>query len=219
MRANWFKAASVLSGFIFVVGCTGNKSEIAAPSAKSPALKGSSANVSHCSQEDLAAFDRNEGTLVDLDREDLPKGLFLASVSEMLIEKRGDSGQMIQTRLVLSEQAGDADPQVVCAENPEKLGIDFQTAISAVVKFDTRGFTQGTGLTTRQFFVHTDRSGYGAIFSTPRNQSTTNIKQALSNSNALFQVFKTGENELMIKYMRERDGIRTRLLTRLQIVE
>lgn len=198
-----------------IVGCTSARNEAGLPSANDSSAK--AVGSAKCSSDDVASFEKSEGTLVDLEREEIPKGLYLAAQSTLLVEKKFD-GATGAARFMVREEPGKSEAKVICAENPERLGPEMQTAVAAVVKFDTSVSNQSRGLTTRQFLAFVGKNGYGVVLSTAKNEAAIDLKTALANSNAVTQIFKLSERSFAIRYFRERDGVKTRVLTRFDLV-
>lgn len=176
----------------------------------------SSTASANCSPEDLAAFEIPDSDPIDLDREMLPRGLYLATVSEMILEKKSEQ---VPVRLIVRESAsGKLNRDVVCAEGVSRLGSDFEMAITGAVKFETGNTTQGGELTLRQFQVFTDKGDYGVVVSTPKAAARgLNLKQAMSGS-AVGQLFKIDDRNYVLRFTREKDGVRARLQVRLEFI-
>ncbi len=217
--------ALLLSGVALLasgnLACTGEKPgsmpQIKAPDREGPtkalATKG---EAPICSPEEINAFERQEGEVVDLDRESLPAGLFLATVSEILVEKRNE---MSISRMLVREQVGAKAAEIVCAEGTDKFGQDFELSLAGLVKFDTTEKPQGSGFTLRQFYLYQDKSGYGVVLSNPRlNPANAELKKLVKGVFANGQLSRLNENEYVLRYARERDAVRARLQIRLELV-
>jgi hypothetical protein len=173
-----------------------------------------------CSTEELAAFERNDGEVIDLDRESLPRGLFLATASEMLIEKKSDAGA---ARALIREVIGGKGAEISCSENVEKLGQDFDMVMTGLVKFETTERPLGSGFVSRQFFFFQDKNGYGVVLSNPKPTSqsldqTTDLRKYLRGGVPAGQLVRLSERAYLLRYLRERDGVRARLLVRLELI-
>lgn len=171
-----------------------------------------------CSAEEAALFESIDGEPIDLDRDPLPRGFYLATVTEVLLEKRAEGSPI---RLRVREVPGTKmNREIVCSENTGRLDPEFEMAISGVVKFDTSSSLQGTNFTTRQFHIFRDRekNDYGVVVSTPvASAASMNLKQALTGS-AIGQLFRQEDKSYVMKFSRERDGYRMTMIVRLEFV-
>lgn len=220
------KRGILASGLILtLMGCTpehgvgpaANKAGDTAVAAKT-SMVGLTSTVA-CNPDDVAHFDRVAGELVDLDRENLPRGLFLATQAEMLIEKKPDAGQSA-TRVIVREENVGKGAEIVCAEGLERLGADFEIALTGLVKFVTTDKPEGSGFTLRQFFFFQDKDGYGVVLSNPKqlaSRTPLDIRKLLRSSPGAPQLFRNGDRAYTLRYLRERDGVRGQLLVRLEV--
>lgn len=171
-----------------------------------------------CHADDWARFERPLGEPVDLERENLPRGLFLAALTEMRIEKKAEVGGA--TRVIVREESGGKSAEIVCAEGLGNLGVDFEMALTGLVKFKTTERPEGDDFTSRQFFFFQDKDGYGAVLSNPKQLSSRaplDLRKLLRASVASPQLFRTSDRSYVLKYSRERDGIRGQLLVYLEV--
>jgi hypothetical protein len=169
-----------------------------------------------CQPDELAAFDRTEGEEFDLEREVLPRGLYLATISEMLLEKKGEP----PTRMLIREiPGGKQQGEVLCAENLDRLGDSFDLSLSGVVKFETMTDTRGADLTLRQFTVFSSAKGHGAVITNPKLASRDKtLKSTLTSPLSSGQLSRIDDRHFMLKFIRERDGVRARLQIRLELI-
>jgi hypothetical protein len=179
------------------------------------------ANSQSCTSIDLSSFEKPAGEVIDLNREALPKGLYLATLSEVFLEKKSEKqieGAPV-VRFLAREVAGSRNGEIVCSENIEKVGPDFDLAIMGLVKFDTSRNPNGDDFTARQFYVFSDRSGYGVILSNPEIASKEHdLKKFLNSGMSRGQLVRLSEREYALRMVRERDGVRVRLSIRLELV-
>lgn len=173
-----------------------------------------------CNPEDFATFERVDGEALDLERETLPRGLFLATLAEMAIEKKGEP---LPTRLIVREATAGKGAEIACADGLDRLGNDFEMVLTGLVKFDTKEKPEGSGLTSRQFFFFQDKSGYGVVFSNPKhlvnglNRVPLDLRQILRASPASPQLFRVSDRAYVLKYAKEREGVRGYLLIHLML--
>lgn len=174
------------------------------------------ADTSACQPEELAAFDKVSGDEVDLERESLPRGLYLATVSEMLLEKKGEPPVRLLVREV---PGGKHQGDIVCSENFDRLGELFEMSITGVVKFETVTNPQGAGLTSRQFFMFSNQADNGVVLSNPKlaDQNRT-FKQVVTSPASAAQLYRLNERHYLLKSVRERDGVRVRLMIHLEMI-
>lgn len=177
-----------------------------------------------CAPEELHSFERTElGVPIDLEREALPRGLFLAKVSELLIEKRTETQTAAQTtsRLLVREVVGSGrGAEIRCAENVEGFGHDFDVTMTGLVKFETSERPTGSGFVLRQFFFFQDMDGFGVVVSNPKLSSPIfDLKKLIRGGVAPGQLVRTGERSYLIRYVREREnGVRARLVIHLDLI-
>jgi len=220
------KRGAALSGLILfsaLMGCTAEKA--GHPSGKAnqalvaaKSMVGLTSTVT-CNLEDYARFERSTGDIVDLDRENLPRGLFLATQAEMLIEKKPETGSPA-TRVIVREENVGKGGEIVCAEGLERLGADFEMALSGLVKFETREKPEGSGFISRQFFFFQDKEGYGVVLSNPKQisgRTPLDLRKILRASPAAPQLYRNGDRSYTLRYSRERDGVRGQLLVHLEV--
>jgi hypothetical protein len=176
-----------------------------------------------CTTEDFAPFEHTDGEVVDLDRESLPRGLFLATLAEMAIEKKTE-GSSVPARLIVREVSGGKGAEINCADGIERLGSDFEMALTGLVKFETTQKPEGSGFTSRQFFFFQDKDGYGVVLSNPKHligslsrQQPVDLRQILRASPASPQLLRVNDRSYLLKYTRERDGVRGYLLIHLAL--
>lgn len=173
-----------------------------------------------CGVEDILPFDRTDGEVIDLTHESLPRGLFLGHHSEFLIEKKAEGGV---ARVLVREAVGGKNADVVCADNLEKIppeGIDI--SITGLVKFDTTENPLGVNLTHRQFFFYQDKTGFGAILSNPKSTAAAVMmdnKKPFNLPGQTVQLIRLADKSYQLKYFRERDGIRARLIVHFETVK
>ncbi len=198
-----------------LLACT-NERRMEAPLETSPGSAKATSRTVSCSAEDLATFDRPEGEVLDLDREPLPKGLYLANLSEMLVERKLESGAV--ARLLARELQGSKNGEIICSENMEKLA-PFDLAIMGLVKFDTSVNPAGESFTARQFYVFSDRNGHGVILSNPElGNRGQDLKRFLTTGMARGQFVRLTDRQYLLRFVREREGARIRLSIRLELV-
>jgi hypothetical protein len=208
----------LVASVLMMAACTGEKNsalKAAELGVNAKAVASTASNIA-CSSEDLAVFDRNDGEVIDLDRESLPRGLFLATASEMLIEKKTDTGS---ARALVREVIGGKGAEITCSEAVEKFGQDFDMVMTGLVKFETTEKSLGSGFVSRQFFFFQDKNGYGVVLSNPKPSAQNNdLKKYLRGGVPVGQLVRMSDRSYLLKYMRERDGVRARLLVRLELV-
>lgn len=173
-----------------------------------------------CSAEDLAAFDQTEGEAIDADRDALPRGFFLATSTEVFLEKKAD-GAPVRLR-VREVPGGKMSREIVCSENTDRLESDFEMAITGLVKFDTSMPETGVSYTSRQFHIFSDKnedkSGYGVVVSTPTISARAgSLKQAFPGS-SIGQLFRLDERNYLLKFYRERESYRLQMIVRLEFI-
>jgi hypothetical protein len=142
--------------------------------------------------------------------------MFLASNIEMLIERKSETGSM--SRVLLREAVAGKNAEIVCSEGVEKFGPDFEMALSGLAKFETSEKSPPTGFVLRQFFFFQNRAGHGLIVSNPGlANSAVDLKKILQHHGAT-QLIRLGEKSYQVKYLRERDGVRARMLIHLDVI-
>lgn len=219
-RAKLIAMAAILPFACVLPACTGDKSGAlsetkSAVSGIAKVAQTPATNVT-CASEELQAFERQDGEVLDLERENLPRGLFLAKASELLIEKKSESSF---ARAIVREVIGGKGAEIACAEGIENLGPDFDMAISGLVKFDTTERPQGSDFVSRQFFFYQDRTGYGVVLSNPRLASqSVDLKRQIRSGSAMAQLVRLSPRGYLLKYQRERDGVRARLFVHLELI-
>lgn len=185
--------------------------------AKTGGLPNSSTNSLACTSDDLLSFEKPTGEVVDLAREVLPKGLYLATLSEVFLEKKAEG--LPSVKFVAREVPGSRNGEIICAENFEKVGPDFDLAIMGLVKFETTKNAMGENFTARQFYVFSDRGGYGVILSNPEVVSKDqDLKRFLNSGMSRGQLVRLSDRDYVLRMSRERDGVRVRLAIRLELV-
>lgn len=201
--------------------CTNDRSTASSTThltALSGSEKAKSVGGDGCVAEELAEFDRVEGEVVDLERDTLPRGIFLATESEMLLEKPAASDKKPETSariLVREVTGGKRDAEIACSENAERFSEGFEMSISGLVKFDTVANPAGGDFTSRQFYVFADRKGRGVVVSNSKLLGRErSLKQLLSTG----QFIRLDDRHYLVKTMRERDGSRARLIVRLELI-
>lgn len=214
--------------FIALAGCTSGKDGVPSSQIKSPnaneliaakSVAGGGMAIA-CNAEDFVSFERLEGEVIDFEREGLPRGLFLATLAEMAIEKKGEPQP---TRLIVRETTGGKGAEVACADGLDRLGTDFEMVITGLVKFDTKEKPEGTGFTSRQFFFFQDKAGYGVVFSNPKhlvsglNRRPLDLRQILRTSPGSPQLVRINDRAYILRYAKERDGVRGYLLVHLNL--
>ena len=200
------------------VACTGERGSQLATSgdfATQKAVDGTGAQAI-CHPDEYQNFERVGGYVVDLDRDQLPRGLFLASASELLIEKKGEP----HTRVLIREAVGGKGAEIRCAENVDRLGPEFDLTMTGLVKFETAENPLGKGFTLRQFFFFQDRTGFGVVMSNPKLSSPVfDLRKLVRGGLAPGQLVRTGERSYLLRYSREREGgIRARLIVHLDLI-
>jgi len=230
IRFNRLGFGCLLSLLLIGLGCTAGKSgsdtpvktsqpsELTASKSVAGAL-----NAVACTSDDFAAFEQTDGDVVDLDREALPRGLFLATLAEMAIEKRAE-GSSGSARLIVREVSGGKGAEIACADGIERLGADFEMVLTGLVKFETTQKPEGSGFTSRQFFFFQDKDGYGVVLSNPKHlvtsinrQQPVNLRQFLRANPASPQLVRVNDRSYMLKYIRERNGVRGYLIVHLAL--
>lgn len=213
---------------ICLLACTAEKSPLSVtPGEVQKAVAGINAEPT-CAHEDLSFFTRkNLGEVIDLDNEVLPRGLFLASLSELLIEKRPETGEESQgssegkARVLIREVVGSGrGAEIRCAENVEKFGAEFGLTMTGLVKFETLNRPTGSGFALRQFFFFQDRSGYGVVVSNPKLTSPIfDLRKLIRGGVAPGQLIRTGDRNYVLRYSRELEGgVRARLIIHLDLI-
>lgn len=224
-------AASLLVILASITACTGEKSATPDSAAnglanslkpESIAAQTAGGNAS-CSASDLAIFKRGDAEIVDLTHESLPRGLFLGRSAELLIEKTTDAGL---ARILVREVTGGKKARIVCAYGVDKIAQDsFDVSLTGLVKFDTSEKPEGTNFTLRQYFFYQDRTGFGAVFSNPKSLATSatsvapvamDLKRQLSTPSQTGEILRWPDHTYALRYQRERDGIRARLIIHLE---
>lgn len=219
------KRAVPLAGLILfslLMGCTPEKAGTQASKSgdtlvSSKSMVGLTSTVV-CNADDFTRFERPAGEPVDLDREALPRGVFLATQAEMLIEKKSDAAPA--TRVIVREENVGKGGEIVCAEGLERLGTDFEMALSGLVKFETKEKPEGSGFVSRQFFFFQDKDGYGVVLSNPKQLSSrtpVDLRKLLRASPAAPQLYRNNDRSYTLRYARERDGVRGQLLVHLEV--
>lgn len=220
---------SLMAFFPLLLACTGEKnpsgnfksSGPSALSAKDESLKGKlTSETSQCSVENVAHFDSAEGETIDLTRDQMPRGLYLAQYSEFIIEKKSETGI---ARAIFRESAGAKSAEVICADSFERVPPEaIDIAMTGLVKFDLSGNSSGVGFTQRQFFFYQNKSGFGANFSNPKsllNSGSIDLKRFLSAQAPLIQVVRLSDKLFLLKYSRETEGVRGRLHIHLELIQ
>lgn len=171
-----------------------------------------------CAPEMAKSFADTEGVFLDLDREALPKGLYLATLSELLLVKKSDGGKT--GRLIAREMIGSRASEILCAENMEAFGDDFNLALLAPVKFDLSESPEAGKLTVRQFYVFSDKNGRGLILSNPElDRRGQDLKTFLNSGASRGRIVRYSDRQYAIRLTREQDGARALLLIRLDLVK
>lgn len=222
-RANSKICASLAGAVLLICGCTNEKSGVSAtPKLKANAAKISSQAVANsaCAAEDLAFFERQDGEVVDLSRELLPRGTFIARTSEMLVERKFATGL---ARALVREATGGKSTEIVCAENFDKINREvIDVTMTGLVKFEIGDKSTLSGLVARQFFFFQDQGEYGAILSNPKSlssQSSVDLKKLLGSQIQPGQVVRLTDRTFALRYQRERDGLRARLVIHLDLIQ
>ena len=193
---------------------TTTSSNVSTPSFKSAAIT----PTINCMNDQVVEFGKPEGELLDLDREPLAKGLYLASVSQLMLEKRID-GTSDVARLMAREVAGTKIGEILCTENMEKLTSDFDMSITGLIKFDTGTNPNGDSFTARQFYVFSDQRGRGVVLSNPDlGARAQDLKRFLSTGVARGQFYRLNDRAYMLRFVREREGARILLTIRLDLI-
>ena len=216
------RATAPLFLALSIAACTNNSGSLTTTpgsSAITPSLKttGTTPTV-NCTSDQVAEFEKPEGELLDLDHEPLVKGLYLASVSQLMMEKRID-GSTDVARLMAREVAGTKIGEILCTENMEKLTGDFDMSITGLIKFDTGVNPNGDSFTARQFYVFSDQRGRGVVLSNPDlGTRAQDLKRFLSTGVARGQFYRLNDRSYMLRFIRERYGARILLTIRLDLI-
>ena len=216
----------LLAGFAAFAACTNDPhalrtttaglNGVSRTGAFSTYAKSSQATAPVCTPELLMGFEKSEGEVVDLDHQTLPRGLYLATLSEVLLEKKIDAST--EVRLLAQEVPGSRNGEILCSENMDKLLPQFDITITGLMKFDTSVHALGDQFTARQFYVFSDPSGHGVVLSNPDLGSTgQDLRRFLNSGPARGQIYRISEREYQLRLFRERDGARVRLLIRLEL--
>jgi hypothetical protein len=214
------KVVQILA-LMLLMACSNQKPTEIATSGEAEAAKSiTEAEYLPCAQVELAALSRPEGVVVDFEKENLPKGLFLASRSELLIEKLGDATTVPPqpgAHVLIREIHGGKDAEIKCADGVERLGTDFDLTLTGPVKFETSTHPWGSGFVLRQFFFFLNRKGYGAVISNPKPGATVvDLRRLLREGVTPGQLFRVNDHAFVIRYVREREsGVRATLSIRL----
>ena len=209
---------------LLAVACTAEKN---APSSLNAELntgssKTSTANVL-CGADEVGAFDRNDGETIDLSLDGLPRGLYLARYSELLIEKKSDAGvaRAIVREAAGGKSTGGQSAEFACADGLEKIAPEaIDIALTGLVKFDTSEKQAGSSITQRQFFFFQDKTGFGAVISNPKPLAgQVDLKKLFVAQPANVQMVRMPDHTYVLKYQRERDGVRARLQVHLDLVQ
>lgn len=216
-----FRFVALAIGLPALVACTAEKTPLTVDSGELPvqrAIAGINAEPT-CAHEDLSLFNRRDvGEVIDLESEILPRGLFLARVSELLIEKRTETD--IAKVLIREVVGGGRGAEIRCAENVDKFGFQFDMTMTGLVKFETLNRPTGSGFALRQYFFFQDQSGYGVVVSNPKLTSPIfDLRKLIRGGVAPGQLIRTGERTYLLRYIREREGgVRARLLIHLDLI-
>jgi hypothetical protein len=172
--------------------------------------------VPPCSSSDLARFDKIDGDEIDIARDALPRGMYLATLSELLIEKKAEQSGRLLARESLEEKQ---QAEIVCSENVEILGDSFELSLSGAVKFDTISDPGGGNLVSRQFLAFANQERHGVVISSTKlaDRSRT-FKQSVTSGIFIPTFSKIDERHFVLKLLKERDGIRARLLIHLEMI-
>jgi hypothetical protein len=239
MNARLVYSLFSLVPFLFMLACTNGKSISVSPGLSSGAAAVRPSETTHdpshdlthesidaktlatpraCAPEDLAMFDRQDGAGIDLEHVTLPRGLYLATVSDMLLEKQNDSG--IPTRILIREIPGLAKGgEVICNENLEGFGNDFQMSVTGIVKFDTTNNSQGADFTARQFYVFSDKNTQGIVLSHPTFSAPLELRKLIKGHNSVVHFVRLSDKSYLMTFTRRKaGGIRARLLVHLELV-
>lgn len=205
------------------VGCSNDKttqlSRPGASLAKANANAVSEGTEPTCTTEDISGFNKQSGQVFDLEREKLPKGLFLASAAELLIEKKQDT--QVVARVLVHETIGGKESEIRCSESLERFGQDFDMTMTGLVKFESADVGGPTSkFVQRQFFFFKNRTGYGAVVSNPKTPLTTgDLQKAILSTGAQAQLIRFGDRDFAIRYVREREGgVKAILMVKLELI-
>jgi hypothetical protein len=173
-----------------------------------------------CAPEDLAIFDRQGdgqvGEKVDL--EALPRGLYLATVSDMLLEKQSDTN-LPNPRVLIRDVPGSKGGEVICNENLEGFGHDFQMSVTGIVKFDTTTNPHGADFTARQFYFYSDKNSQGVVLSHPTFSSPLELRKLVEGRNSVVRFNRLADKSYLMSFTRRKaNGVRARLLVHLELV-
>ena len=212
--ANTVTCGLALVALAALTNCT-NDTNTSLNVAREPSASKAVAHVA-CTNEDLAPFLKLEATPVEVDK--VPEGLFLASVSEMLVEASDDAGSVSRVlyRENAGKSAGRSAAEIICSNGTEKLGTasEIEFVMKGLVKFSPNS---AEAPTLRQYFFHADATGIGAVFSNPRSiTKAQSLREHLRTSGG--QLLKLGETKYALRYVSARDRARASLLILLDYI-
>lgn len=211
--------AAMTFGFVLLnAACTNDPHAMTEQGATAATTKSKASVVTRaCTNEMLASFADHSGVVLDLEREALPKGLYLATLSELqLVKKESD----VTGRLIAREVSGTRTGEILCAENMTVFGDDFSLALLGPVKVDTSQDSSHENLTVRQFYVFADKNGHGMVLSNPElDRRGQDLKAFLNTGASRGQIVRYSNRQYAIRLSRDQDGAQARLLIRLDLVK
>lgn len=203
--------------FLLLSACTGADSNFAREGvlSNSPNKLMESHSADGCDAGAMALLAQNSsGEPIELGAQELPRGLFLATMSELLLEKRDESAAV---RLLVREVPGDKRGQIICSENLERLGENFEMSIAGLVKFTTIERPLGDGFVARQFYVYANGDQRGVILSNQRPTITDmDLRYWMSSGVSEGELRRLDDRTYLMKFIRERDGVVARLAVQLE---
>jgi hypothetical protein len=213
-QSKQLRFSALALGLLLASACTGERASITSSAA--PSSMKISTQSRGCAVEDLATFERLEGEqLVHVERDELPRGLYLASISEVLVEKKTADG-LSTARILAREIPGSNKAEIVCSDHVAHFGEEFEMTVTGLVKFDTGFEPKGAGLVARQFYVFAGHDRHGVILSNADlYERAEGLPGFLKKGNAHGQVVKAAEDAYALRFTRERDGSVARMFVRL----
>jgi hypothetical protein len=209
-------SALALALLLLTSACTGDRPTIAS-AGHDPNTK-TSAHSRGCTAEDLASFERLEGEPVLAEKDEMPRGLYLAAVSEVLVEKKTADDLPI-ARILAREVPGSNNAQIVCSDNVSLFGNEFEMTVTGLVKFDIGLDRRGSGLVARQFYVFAGHDRHGVILSNADPYALSEgVSGFLKNGNAHGQLVRSTDDLYTLRFTREREGSSARMIVRLDKV-
>jgi hypothetical protein len=211
--------ASVAAWVILLGACTGQIAEIDEPREPS-LLKLSENKIDGCAEERISSFELQFSEVVHLEKGELPKGLYLASGAEFLVEKRASNGDVV-ARMIAREEAtagrGRAGSEIVCTDHVDHFGVDFEMAITGLVKFDTSLDPLGGGLVARQFYAFANEDQHGVILvNAAAGLRSESLADFLRNGSAEGEIRKLSEGRYVLRFTKRRGDHYAKMLVHLE---